>query len=49
LEDKRATSLEAVGVEGRGVEEVGRVFVEVMAGELMGVDGVEVVKEEDVC
>jgi hypothetical protein len=30
------------------VEEVGRVFVEVMAGELQGVSGVDVVKEEDV-
>lgn len=48
LEDKRATSLEAVGVEGRSVEEVGRVFVEVMAEELMGVSGVDVVGEEDV-
>ena len=48
LEDKRATSLKAVGVEGRSVEEVGRVFVEVMAEELMGVSGVDVVGEEDV-
>lgn len=48
LEGKRATSLEAVGVEGRSVEEVGRVFVEVLAEELGGVDGVEVVGEEDV-
>jgi len=46
LEDKRATSLEAVGVEGKSVDEVGRVFVEVMAGELKGVVGVEVVGEE---
>jgi len=47
LEDKRATSLEAVGVKGKTVDEVGRVFVEIMAGELQGVTGVEVVQEED--
>lgn len=48
LEDKRATSLEAVGVEGKSVDEVGSVFVEIMAGELQGVVGVEEMKEEDV-
>ena len=47
LEDKRATSLEAVGVRGKTVDEVGRMFVEIMAGELQGVVGVEEVKEED--
>ena len=50
LEDKRATSLEAVlgeRVEG-GVEAVGRVFVEEMARELKGVEGVEGMREEDV-
>jgi lipoate-protein ligase B len=50
LEDKRATSLEAVlgeRVEG-GAEEVGRVFVEEMARELKGVEGVEEMREEDV-
>jgi hypothetical protein len=47
LEDKRATSLEAVGVKGKTVDEVGRVFVDIMAGELQGVTGVEVVQEED--
>jgi lipoate-protein ligase B len=50
LEDKRATSLEAVlgrRVEG-GVEEVAKVFVEEVAKELKGVDGVEDIREEDV-
>ena len=50
LEDKRATSLEAVlgqRVDG-GVEEVGRLFVEEMARELKGVEGVEGMREEDV-
>jgi len=47
LEDKRATSLEAVGVKGKTVDEVGRVFVEIMAGELQGATGVEMVQEED--
>lgn len=48
LEDKRATSLEAVGVKGKSVEEVGKVFVETLAKELQGVDGVEEMRESDV-
>lgn len=48
MEDKRATSLEAVGVLGKSVEEVGRVFVEVLAAELQGVEGVEAMRESEV-
>lgn len=48
MEDKRATSLEAVGVSGKSVEEVGRVFVEILAGELEGVDGVKMMGENEV-
>lgn len=48
MEDKRATSLEAVGVQGKGVEEVGRVFVETLADELKGVEGIEMMSESDV-
>lgn len=45
LEDKRATSLEGVGVKGKTVDEVAKVFVEIMSGELHGVDGVETIVE----
>ncbi|KAL1586059.1 hypothetical protein WHR41_04869 [Cladosporium halotolerans] len=48
LEDKRATSLEAVGVKGKSVEEVGKIFAETLAKELQGVDGVEEMQESDV-
>ena len=48
LEDKRATSLEAVlGTEVKGgVEEVARVFVEEIAKELKNVESVESIGEE---
>ncbi|KAM0718220.1 hypothetical protein Q7P37_006552 [Cladosporium fusiforme] len=41
MEDKRATSLEAVGVLGKSVEEVAEVFARTLAGELTGVEGVD--------
>jgi lipoate-protein ligase B len=50
LEDKRATSLEAIldkQVEG-GVEEVGRVFVQELAKELKGIEGIESIREVDI-
>jgi lipoyl(octanoyl) transferase 2 len=41
LEDKRATSLDAEGVKGLSVDEVGKVFVQEMAKQLNGVEGVD--------
>lgn len=48
LEDKRATSMEAVGMKGKSVEEVGQVFATALAAELKDVTGVEGVSESDV-
>jgi len=48
LEGKRATSFEKMGIEGKDVESVGRVFVEEVARRLEGVEGVERVGEDEV-
>jgi lipoyl(octanoyl) transferase len=48
LEGKRATSFAKMGVEGEDVESVGRKFAEEVASRLDGVDGVEMVEEEEV-
>ncbi|TKX23079.1 octanoyltransferase-like protein [Elsinoe australis] len=48
LEGKRTTSLEAEGVEGVSVDEVGEVFVREFADRLEGVDDVQRMAEGDV-
>lgn len=48
LEGKRTTSFENEGVRGQTVEEVADVFVEQLAESLEGINGVEVVPEENV-
>lgn len=48
LDGKRATSFAKMGVEGEDVESVGRKFAEEVASRLDGVDGVEMVEEEEV-
>ncbi|KAL8762564.1 MAG: hypothetical protein Q9184_001472 [Pyrenodesmia sp. 2 TL-2023] len=48
LPGRRATSFEAEGRGGVGVEEVGVVLAEVMAGGLEGVEGLKVVSEGEV-
>lgn len=48
LPEKRATSFEAEGVEGKSVGEVGEVLAEVVAGGLEGVEGTRMVDEKEV-
>ncbi|KAK6437716.1 hypothetical protein LTR95_006086 [Oleoguttula sp. CCFEE 5521] len=45
LEDKSVTSLEAVGVQGLSVEDVGKVFVKALADGLDEVSDVEMIRE----
>lgn len=47
LEGKKTVSLESCGVGGKTVKEVGEVWVEEFAKALYGVDGVEVITEDE--